>query len=60
MNLWVNFDLKFDPILQGKMAKISPKINKIETWLATRSTTQPLPPESVRKAQPVLLEEIQL
>ena len=22
MNLWVNFDLKFDPILQGKMAKI--------------------------------------
>ena len=32
MNLWVNFDLKFDPILQGKMAKISPKIHKIEIW----------------------------
>ena len=27
MNLWVNFDLKFDPILQGKMAKISPKMS---------------------------------
>ena len=32
MNLWVDFDLKFDPILQGKMAKISPKIHKIEIW----------------------------
>ena len=32
MNLWPNFDLKFDPILQGKMAKISPKIHKIEIW----------------------------
>ena len=32
MNLWVDFDLKFDPILQGKMAKISPKIHKIEKW----------------------------
>ena len=32
MNLWVDFDLKFDPILQGKMAKISPTINKIEIW----------------------------
>ena len=32
MNLWPNFDLKFDPILQGKMAKISPKINTIEIW----------------------------
>ena len=30
MNLWVDFDLKFDPILQGKMAKISPKIHKNE------------------------------
>ena len=29
MNLWVDFDLKFDPILQGKMAKISPKIHKV-------------------------------
>ena len=27
MNLWVHFDLKFDPILQGKMAKISPSKN---------------------------------
>ena len=32
MNLWPNFDLKFDPILQGKMAKISLKIHKIEIW----------------------------
>ena len=32
MNLWVDFDLKFDPILQGKMAKISPNIHKIEIW----------------------------
>ena len=30
MNLWPNFDLKFDPILHGKMAKISAKINNIE------------------------------
>ena len=36
MNLWVDFDLKFDPILQGKMAKISPKINKIEIWPNSR------------------------
>ena len=36
MNLWVNFDLKFDPILQGKMAKISPKIHKIEIWPKSR------------------------
>ena len=32
MKLWPNFDLQFDPILQGKMAKISPKIHKIEIW----------------------------
>ena len=32
MNLWVDFDLKFDPILQGKMAKISTNIHKIEIW----------------------------
>ena len=36
MNLWVNFDLKFDSILQGKMAKISPKIHKIEIWPKSR------------------------
>ena len=36
MNLWVDFDLKFDPILQGKMAKISPKIHKIEIWPKSR------------------------
>ena len=35
MNLWVDFDLKFDPILQGKMAKISPNIHKIELWMGT-------------------------
>ena len=29
MNLWVDFDLKFDLILQGKMAKISPNIHKL-------------------------------
>ena len=32
MNLWPNFDLKFDPILQGKRAKICLKIHKIEIW----------------------------
>ena len=37
MNLWVNFDLKFDPILQGKMAKICLKIIKIEIWPKSRS-----------------------
>ena len=36
MNLWPNFDLKFDPILQGKMAKISPNIHKIEIWPKSR------------------------
>ena len=36
MNLWVDFDLKFDPILQGKMAKISPNIHKIEIWPKSR------------------------
>ena len=30
MNLWVNFGLKFSLFYKGKMAKISPKINKIE------------------------------
>ena len=35
MNLLVNFDLKFHPILQGKMAKISPNIHKIELWMGT-------------------------
>ena len=29
MNLWVNFGLKFILFYKGKMAKISPKINKI-------------------------------
>ena len=36
MNLWVDFDLKFDPILQGKMAKISLNIHKIEIWPKSR------------------------
>ena len=30
MNLWENFGLKFILFYKGKMAKISPKINKIE------------------------------
>ena len=32
MNLWVNFGLKFTLFYMGKMAKISPKIDKIEIW----------------------------
>ena len=32
MNLWANFDLKFTLFYKGKMAKISPKINKFEIW----------------------------
>ena len=36
MNLLVKFDLKFHPILQGKMAKISPNIHKIEIWPKSR------------------------
>ena len=36
MNLWVDFDLKFYPILQGEMAKISPNIHKIEIWPKSR------------------------
>ena len=32
MNLWVDFGLKFILFYKGKMAKISPKINKIEIW----------------------------
>ena len=36
MNLWPNFDLKFDPILHGKMAKIGPKLHKIEIWPKSR------------------------
>ena len=32
MNLWANFDLKFTLFYKGEMAKISPKINKIEIW----------------------------
>ena len=36
MNLWVNFGLKFSLFYKGKMAKISPKINKIEIWLKSR------------------------
>ena len=32
MNLWPNFDLKFDPILQGKKGKNKPEIHKIEKW----------------------------
>jgi len=36
MNLWVHFDLKFDPIYKGKMAKIRPKIHKIEKWSKSR------------------------
>ena len=36
MNLWVNFGLKFTLFYKGKMAKISPKINKIEIWPKSR------------------------
>ena len=37
MNLWVNFGLKFFFLFyKGKMAKISPKINKVETWPKSR------------------------
>ena len=32
MNLWANFGLKFTQFYKGKMAKISPKINKFEIW----------------------------
>ena len=32
MNLWVNCGLKFTLFYEGKMAKISPNINKIEIW----------------------------
>ena len=32
MKLWVNFGLQFTLYYKGKMAKISPKINKIEKW----------------------------
>ena len=32
MYLWANFGLKFTLFHKGKMAKISPKINKIEIW----------------------------
>ena len=32
MNLWANFGLKFTLFYKGKMAKISPKINKIVIW----------------------------
>ena len=36
MKLWVNFGLKFTLIYNGKMAKISPKINIIEKWPKSR------------------------
>ena len=36
MNLWVDFGLKFILFYKGKMAKISPKINKIEIWPKSR------------------------
>ena len=36
MNLWANFGLKFTLIYKGNMAKISPKINKIEIWPKSR------------------------
>ena len=36
MNLWANFGLKFILFYKGKMAKISPKINKIEIWPKSR------------------------
>ena len=36
MNLSENFGLKFTLFHKGKMAKISPKINKIEIWPKSR------------------------
>ena len=36
MSLWVDFGLKFILFYNGKMAKISPKINKIEIWPKSR------------------------
>ena len=48
MNLWPNFDLKFNPILQGKMAKIRPKIHKIEIWPKSRSKVINSPNKSHR------------
>ena len=36
MNLWANFGLQFTLFYKGKMAKISPKINKIEIWPKSR------------------------
>ena len=39
MNLWEDFDLKFDPILQVKMAKISPKIRRIDLEFSPRDNT---------------------
>ena len=37
MNLWANFGQKFTLFYMGKMAKISPKINKIEIRPKLRS-----------------------
>ena len=48
MNLWVDFDLKFDPILQGEMGKISPKIHKIEIWPKSRPKVINSPNQSPR------------
>ena len=48
MNLWPNFNLKFDPILQGEMAIISPKIHKIEIWAKSRPKVIKSPNKSQR------------
>ena len=36
MNLWPNFDLKFDPILQGKKGKNKPE--NPQNWNMAKST----------------------
>ena len=37
MNLWVDFDLKFDPILEGENGQNKPIIHRIEKWPKSRS-----------------------
>ena len=48
MNLWPNFDLKFDPILQGKKGKNKPEIHKIEIWQKSRPKVINSPNKSQR------------
>ena len=36
MNLWPNFDLKFDPNLRGKKGKKKPENPQIQIWPKSR------------------------